>query len=212
VRALGAPIAGRRSGMTLLELLLALSITILTGAAAAAVTLAVSRCMTSMGEGRAVINRANLVQARLRAVTDTAWCVLTYDDKRGLAFWANDDNPNGRVNVSELRILWTSTDDGLVSLERVRFPEGWTEQQTLDADLVLTGADDYFGVMLVQRGLGHTFTQMIGDRLTFGSVLPNATSITDATRLRVSATLIDDGGSPVELLMCLGLPSHRKPD
>jgi len=204
--------AGRRSGLTLLELLLALSITILTGAAAAAVTLAVSRSMTSMGEGRAVINRSNLVQARLRAVTDTAWCALVHDGNRGLVFWANDDNANGRVNVSELRVLWTSAEDALVSLERVRFPSEWTEQQTLDADLVLTGADDYFGAMLVQRGLGHTFTQIIGDRLTVGSVLTNAASVDDATRLRVAATLIDDGGSPVELLVCLGLPSHRKPD
>lgn len=208
----GAPASGRRSGMTLLELLLALSITILTGAAAAAVALAVSRGMTSMGEGRAVINRANLVQARLRAVTDTAWCILANDDKRGLAVWANDDNPNGRVNISELRVVWTNAGEGTVSVERVQFPSDWTAQQQSAADIVLTGADDYFGAMLVQRGLGLTAVQTVGDRLTLGSVLPNAPAIRDAKRLRVTATLVDDGGTPVDLLMCLGLPGHRKPD
>ncbi len=199
-------------GMTLLELLLALSITILTGAAAAAITLAVARSMTSMDEGRSVINRANLVQARVRAVTDTAWCALAYDSKQGLALWAGDDNGNGRVNMSELRILWTNAEDATVSVERVQFPADWTEQEKAEADLVLASADDPFAIMLTQRGLSRTTTQLIGDRLTVSSINASAQAFPDAKRMRLAAVILDDGGDPVDLLLCLGLPNHRKPD
>jgi type II secretory pathway pseudopilin PulG len=197
--------------MTLLELLLALAITILTGAAAAAVTLAVARSMTSMTEGRSVINRANLVQARLRGVTDTAWCALEYDPKQGLALWAGDDNGNGRLNVSELRILWINREGQMVTVERVKYPDDWTAQQIQDADLVLAAVDDPFGAMLVQRGLSRTATEVIGDRLNVTSVTPSEKAFEDSKRVRLAATIIDDGGDPVELLLCLGLPNHQKP-
>lgn len=198
--------------MTLLELLLALAVTILTGAAAAAVTLAVARSMTSMSEGRSVINRANLVQARLRGVTDTAWCALAFDGKQGLALWAGDDNGNGRLNVSEPRIVWINAESQMVTMERVEYPEDWTEQQVQDADLVLAAVDDPFGAMMVQRGLSRTQTQVIGDRLAVNAVTASAPDFADAKRIRVAATLTDDGGDPVELLLCLGLPNHRKPE
>lgn len=201
-----------RRGMTLLELLLALAITILTGAAAAAVTLAVARSMTSMTEGRSVMNRANMVQARIRGVTDTAWCALEYDSKRGLAIWAGDDNGNGRLNASELRIIWINGEPQTVTVERVKFPEDWTAEQIQDSDLVLAAVDDPFAAMLVQRGLSRTATEVIGDRLTVSSVTPNTQVFADAKRVRVAATIIDDGGDPVDLLLCLGLPNHRKPE
>lgn len=202
----------RNKGMTLLELLLALSITILTGAAAAAITLAVARSMTSMNESRSVVNRANLVQARVRAVTDTAWCALAHDAKQGLALWAGDDNGNGRVNVSELRIMWTNTEASTLTLERVQFPSDWTAEQKAEADLVMARADDPFTMMATQRGLSHTTTEIMGDRVTVSSITPNTQTLRDSKRLRMAAVLVDDGGDPIELLLCLGLPNHKAPD
>lgn len=198
-------------GMTLLELLLALSITVLTGAAAGAITLAVARSMTSMSDSRSVINRANLVQARLRGVTDTAACVLESDTDRGLAVWAGDDNPNGRLNVSELRIVWFNKSDATVTSERVQWPAGWTPEMIAANDLVLAAADDPFSAMETQRALGRTVTQIIGDRLTVDKVESDDKVTIDSKRFRVFSTIVSDAGEPVGLLTCLGLPEHAKP-
>jgi len=206
----GAPVSTRR-GMTLLELLLALSVTILTGAAAAAVTLAVARSLTSMSDSRSVTNRANLVQARLRGVTDTASCVLETKVEKGMAVWAGDDNPDGRVNVSELRIIWFNADDSTVTTERVKWPADWTAEMIAANDLVLAGADDPFMAMTTQRALGRTVTQIIGDRLRVTSVEAENKTTADARRFRVASTITSDAGNPVELLTCLALPDHAKP-
>ncbi|MFM9959557.1 MAG: hypothetical protein ACKVZJ_15985 [Phycisphaerales bacterium] len=197
--------------MTLLELLLALSITVLTGAAAAAITLAVARSLTSMNDSRSVTNRANLVQARLRGVTDTASCVLETNLDKGVAVWAGDDNPNGRVNISELRIIWFNKAEARVTTERVQWPAGFTPEVITANDLVLAAADDPFGAIEAQRALGRTVTQIIGDRLTVSAIDADDKTTIDAHRFRVFSTIISDAGEPVELLTCLALPDYAKP-
>jgi hypothetical protein len=66
--------------------------------------------------------------------------------------------------------------------------------------------------MLTQRGLSRTTTQLIGDRLTVSSITASAQAFPDAKRMRLAAVILDDGGDPVDLLLCLGLPNHRKPE
>ncbi|MBN8644109.1 MAG: hypothetical protein J0L61_02580 [Planctomycetes bacterium] len=197
--------------MTLLELLLALAVTILTGAAAAAVTLAVSRGMISMNAGRSVINRANLIQARLRAVTDTARCALDAAADKGLAVWAEDPNADGRVNVLELRVVWFNADEQTLTLERVQFPKEWTQEWVDSHNLTLAAADDPFLAMQAQRALGYTTTSVLGSRVGVTAVESPEKVWKDAQRLRVNADVTDDLGSSVGLLVCLGFPSHRPP-
>lgn len=198
-------------GMSLLELLLAMSVTVLTGAAATTLGIAVSRSMTSITAGRSATQRAHLVQARLRSVSDTSLCFLDADPKKGVALWTGDENGDGRVNLLELRVAWIDSDAGTISDEYVVFPESWTPEQVVSNNLTLAAADDPFAAMLAQRALGRTTTLAVGQKLTVSALEPNAPSIRGATRLRLAGEIIDDQGNPVQLLTCLGLPSHRVP-
>jgi len=128
-----------------------------------------------------------------------------------MAVWAGDDNPDGRVNVSELRIIWFNADDSTVTTERVKWPADWTAEMIAANDLVLAGADDPFMAMTTQRALGRTVTQIIGDRLRVTSVEAENKTTADARRFRVASTITSDAGNPVELLTCLALPDHAKP-
>lgn len=200
-----------KRGMTLLELLLALAVTIVTGAAAAAVTLAVSRGMVNMNAGRSVISRANLIQARVRAVTDTARCVLDASADKGMAVWAEDPNADGRVNVLELRVVWFDAKELTLSLERVQFPKDWPQEWVDAHNLTLAAADDPFLAMQAQRALGYTTTSVIGSRIGVTGVESPDKVWKEAKRLRLSGELTDDLGSPVGLMVCLGFPSHQAP-
>lgn len=200
-----------RRGLTLLELLLALAVTVLTGAAASAITLAVSRGLSGITAGRSATQRAHLIQSRLRAVTDPASCLLASDVEKGLAVWSQDSNADGRVNVNELRVVWIDSAESTLNLEFVKFPDDWAPEILIANNIVVASIEDPFVAMETQRALGHTVTERIASRFNVGSVqLSNPTAPTSA-RLRLAGELIDDQGEPVGAIVCLGFPNHQQP-
>ncbi len=198
-----------RRGMSLLELLIALAVTAVTGAAASAIVVAVTRSLTSITAGRSATQRAHLVQTRLRSVSDTSLACLALDAKQGLAFWTSDDNADGRVNILELCVIWTDADTGLLTEERVKFPDAWSQEWVTANNLVLSTSDDFFQAMLQQRRLGYTVTKAVGQRMTVSEMWSNAQPVREATRVRVRATLTDDTDSTSEVLACMGFPNHK---
>lgn len=205
------PTPARRRGMTLLETLIALAITVITGLAIATVTTAVARGMSSLNTARSALQRAHAVHVRIRAYTDPALCVLDYDDKQGFALWLDDSRANDEVNLSELRIFWFNADDSTISVERVVFPDGWDPTDYVAHDTTVTSVDDPFAMMQAQRDLGYTRTEVIADAVQSVTMEWATADIQDAGRVRLELAVRADDDTVHELLIALGLPNHRAP-
>ena len=200
-----------RTGLTFLEFLIAISITAITAVAVGAVTSSIARGMTSMNDARSALQRSLIAHARLQAQLIPTFCVLDFDPSRGIAVWQNDDHANGKVNLSELRILWFDPDAaGDLSMEWITFPEEW-DDTTLDAaDIILTSVDDYFQIMKVERALGYTTTKVVADGIAAVSLAGSGDDIPSSQRIRLDLT-VGVGADSEQLLMAFGLVNHRTP-
>jgi prepilin-type N-terminal cleavage/methylation domain-containing protein len=204
--------ATSRRGLTLLELLIAITITSITGLAVAVVTTSVARGMTSMNVMRSALQRAHAAHARLAAYIDPALCVLTHDPDNGFAVWLHDDRPGGRVNLSELRVFWFNTDgSGELTVEWVEFPEEWDEDAVMLYDLELSAVDDYFTVMETQRALGYTQTAVLADGLAELNLAGNGIDLEASQRVRMTLDVTVEEDRSEQLLLVFGLPDHQQP-
>lgn len=203
--------ATSRPGLTLLETLIALSITVITGMAIASVTTAVARGMTSVNTARSALQRAHAAHVRIRAYTDPALCVLDWDQNKGFAVWLDDSRANAKVNLSELRVFWFNADDKTISVERVVFPDGWEPAEYVKRDTTLTSVDDSFVMMEAQRSLGYTRTEIIADSVQALSMEWPTTDVRDAGRVRLGLSVCADDSAIHELLIALGMPNHKAP-
>lgn len=205
-----------RRALTLLELLLAVAITVLTGLAIAAVTTSIARGLTSMNESRSALQRAYATHARLRAYTTGALAFLSVDPERGIAVWHNDERFNNRVNLSELHIFWLeNASDGApgkeLVIESANFPEEWDAEELELADAELAGIDDPFNEMLALRAQGWTTRSVIADGLETVAVSHSAINLMNANRIRIALEVRVGPDNTQDILMAFGLPNHRVP-
>ena len=107
----------RTRGLTLLELLLALSVTAMVGLAMSTAMTATARGMTNAGDSRSALQRANVAYTRLRGYTIHSLSLLQHDPTKGFVLWGSDDYPGGKVNLSELRVFWFDAALGVISVE-----------------------------------------------------------------------------------------------
>lgn len=198
-----------RRGLTLLELLIALTITSLIGLAMATTLVASARSIQSASEARSALQRFHALRERIRNYTNPALAVLASDDEQGFALWLHDEAENNEVNLSELRVIWYESDSQRVTLERVEFPEEWTDEQVELADTVLLDGADPFLAMESQRLLDLTTTLVLADgiastRLFFDDQI----SARDSVRPRVEVE-IEMGDDLVPMAFAAPLREHR---
>lgn len=119
--------------MTLIEVMLAVTITAMVAGAIAGMMAAVSAGVTKKRDTRAVMVRANAAQVRLSAYVVPARCVLDVPAD-GVVVWLNDSREGGTVNISEVRWLFYDATSEAIAAFYVVFPDDWTEAQKSSAD------------------------------------------------------------------------------
>lgn len=120
-------------GLTMIELLMALTITSIIGAAIAAMLFATARGTSDQNDQRDFLMRQKSLDARLSAVLRSSTRVLA-GDATYMVLWMGDSRKNDLVNLSELRrIEFDSTNQRIVAYKTV-FPQGWSQAQIDAAD------------------------------------------------------------------------------
>lgn len=157
-----APLATRR-GLTLLELLLAISVTVTIGFALAIVMTSVARGLIGAGESRSALQRAHAAFIRLRSYTEPALCLLQHKPGEGFALWLDDTQANQAVNLTELRAFWHDPQTGLLDVEYIRFPPEWPQALQDSTNITLSPESDFLLEMEAQRALGLTVRETIAD-------------------------------------------------
>ena len=199
----------RRRGVTLLELMLAMSITAMVGLGVASMLSMISSSAQSSRGARSLLLRAHAGQIRLRSYLDSSLRLLQYDAAQGLAVWLLDQRTLDSINLSEIRVFWFDDVAGTLSVEWVDFPDTWTDLQIQTFDTVVPAGSDYFAVMESQRAAGMTATLALIEGLTWHEMTYDSVSITGAKRVTVQMEFEVAEGDRRRTLSTFGLANHQ---
>ncbi|TVQ51693.1 MAG: hypothetical protein EA377_12025 [Phycisphaerales bacterium] len=201
--------AKHRRGLSLLELMLAITITALVGAAIAGMLNAVAVGVDTRRDNRSMMVRSSLAQARLNAYIAPARCVL---DQRGpqIVLWFNDQKKSETVHASEIRWLEYDRTEGTLSVSYVSFPEHWSQLEVDQEDREFPSDSDWGRIKnsYASRGLLNELTLVDG--------LDDVTVTADATdpfeiRLLTYRLWFVAAPEPFETLASGAIRHHRLP-
>ena len=201
-----------RWGLTLIELMIAIAVTAMIGAAIGIVMTAAGQNLSRVGEVRSALQRSHAMHARLRAYIDAAYCVLDEDPSQGFAVWLHDDNAGGTINLTELRVIWYDMVAETLTVEWFVFPKGLTEPEQQALDRELSVGTDYFMEMTGLRAIGQTAQIMIADGVASFTLTHDAVSFINAKRLRAAASLRVNDNDEQGMLFTIGISEHTVPN
>lgn len=127
------PAAPRRRGLTLVELMLGLIVTVIIGGAVASMLFAVTRASDEQRDLRALVAKDKRVQHATTAAIRTGRTILDAEATR-LVLWYRDDNEDLAIDAGELRVL--DYDAGADVLR-------WYEPNDTMPPTVYTGGEDF---------------------------------------------------------------------
>ena len=140
---------------TLVELVLAMSITSLIGLAVAGAAMALSASYASSQEQYQNIQVARSVVRRLRSNIRTARLVTACNGS-DIVVWTEDKNGDGKINITEI-VLWQFLPHpGRIREKRIVFPDDWSPDQieTYDVVVPLSVASSVLNVQEYLKKLG----------------------------------------------------------
>lgn len=205
--------AGRAAlGLTTVELLLGIAVTVVAGAAVVATLRSATTVLTSSSDERSALQRSYVLRHRLTAFTETALCVLEAD-ARGVALWQSDEDGNGRVNLSELLVFHYDAQAGTLTREQLQFPAKWPVERIQEADTILANIDDPFATMETQRGLGMTVQSLTSDGIESLTAQHAGEEVRTANRVLLTAGFAAGADGDVqEIVIAVAMPQHREPN
>ncbi len=201
----------RRRGLTLLELTLALSVTAMVGLGVAATLTLVGRGSEADREARSLLLRAHAAQTRFRAYLEPALSLLQYDEAEGVALWLHDQETPGKINLSEVRVIWINKVAGKMIVEWVSFPEEWTELQKAAFDTAVDPGTSFFTVMEEQRAAGFTALLDLMDGLEHATMAFDTEDVQQARRAELRMEFLTSDGRSSETMSTFGLKQHTDP-
>lgn len=175
-----------RHGLSLLELILATSITAMVAGAIAGMLSAVTTGVGSRNDGRAAMIRTNAANVRLASYVAPARCFLGVYPDNGIALWQADTRESGTVHATEIRWLLYDTDTESLNVYFVQFPEEWEQAAKDLADTEHPASTDWITVLETFQTAGYISAVPLVDGLAGVS-----TQIDDADPLDARCAYFD---------------------
>lgn len=196
-------------GLTLLELMIALTITALVGAAIAGMLGVVSTGIMVKQDVRSTMVRGNIAQIRLVAYIAPSACVLE-SDGQNLVIWLEDSRDSDTVHGSEIRwLLYDATND-TYDVYFVSFPESWTEIAKALEDDVHPMASDWASVLASYDAQGYIARVTLVDGVASVDVTLDEATPTDATHVSFRLTF-DTQNDPTTVHVASTIRDHEVP-
>lgn len=184
-------------GLTLLELLLALTISAMVAAAIAGMLGAVSSGVGVRRDTRDVMVQASAAQSRLAAYVAPSRCLLGVDGPC-VVLWHNDARAGGTVHATELRWLLycdaTGDADDSIIVYYVDFPDGWTQTARDIEDLEYASDADWMAVLAYYQGKGWVSSRTIVDGLDSAAVAIDGASAMSSRHVNYELSYITEQG------------------
>ncbi len=196
-------------GMTMIELMIALAITVVITAGMAGMVSAVTAGSIASRDTREVMVRAAVAQARLDSYVNPARSVLARDTTH-LVLWLNDSRQGGTVHLSEVR--WLNWDGSQLRVQLAKFPGTMTESESLQADQEYSAAAAA-NWETIRQGLdddGHLRTIALVDRVESVEIATDSTTAADARRVTFTITFATSA-EPVVVPVSSSILLHQAP-
>ncbi len=200
-----------RRALTVVELTLALAITLVIGAALAAVLTTISQVTTHDRDARTASLRAHAVQIRLQAYSESALCVLQSNEDGDFVVWLEDEDAAGSVNPTEIRVFRTDEGGNLIC-ERYTPPDTLTPEELDTANAPVPAATDFFTLMDAYRAADQTMQAILADGLSENALAFDTLAPADSSRLRYTFRQSFASGTTSDNLVALALTNHTAPE
>lgn len=201
-----------RRALSSVELLIALVIVALIALSTGGMLTAVARATEADREGRTMLMRAHAAQVRLRAYVDPALCVLQHDaDNGAVVVWLHDERDVGQVNLTEIRLIARDVSENRLVVERVSFPEEWSEAQVELVDVTVAADSNFFTAIATQRALGFTSIQAVASGVQSVSWSFDQAEIQGAKSGMLAMAVGPEELAPTDLRFVFGLGNHTQP-
>ncbi|MCL4211553.1 MAG: hypothetical protein HRU76_05770 [Phycisphaeraceae bacterium] len=153
-----------RRGLTLIELMLALTITVMISGAIASMMAAIAAGVETRQDVRGTMVRASAASGRLGAYVAGSRCILSAS-ATDLVLWLRDSRESGTVHASEVRWILYDPAGGGYDVLYVRFPDEWTDLQCDQADQEYAANADWNAVLNFYDDLGYVAMTRLVDGL-----------------------------------------------
>ncbi len=134
-----------RRGLSMLELILALAITAMVGAAITGMLTSVAMGQRLRRDNRSFVIRTHALKSRLSAYIGPCRSLLMCDGT-DLVLWLDDSRQGGTVHASEVRWLVFDAVNGRLEVHYVHFPDEWTDVSKALEDHEYPYDTDWFSV------------------------------------------------------------------
>lgn len=196
-------------GLTLLELLLALTVTVMIASAIAAMLGAVRTGVVERRDARDVLVAGHASSSRLSAYVAPSRCLLDAGEN-GMTLWLHDDRADGNVHASEIRWMVHDAAAGTIVVRYVDFPDDWTQTRIDLADRRYPADSDWDAVQTWWADRGLLAELPLVDGLDDAGFSIRTKAAVDA-QLVVVDLVFPNGATGVSLPLTLVLRQHRPP-
>lgn len=191
--------------MTLVELLLAMSMTSIVALTAGGMLTAVSYGSSERTDIRGLVVRQELISHRIAAAIRASRGVLESDNNQ-LVLWVSDANNDQKAQLSEVRWIELDPDTKLISSTKLVFPSTWTTEQIAAADKAYTTG--------VSRNVqsssvsSYVQTEQWADQVSGWLISPNSSTAEQSTLVSYRVTFTLEGKQPQTIVGAAALRSQ----
>ena len=183
-----------RRALTLLELMLALSITAMVATAISGMMSAVITGVSTRRDNRSLMIRANAAQTRLAAYIAPSRSVLDATDS-DLVLWLEDARESGTVHATEIRWLKFDAIEGTIDVYFVDFPDSWQQTAKDLADRQYAADANWKMVLDAYQSNGWISTLCLVDGLEGVTVRTDADNALDSRHVGYELNFWTSNGS-----------------
>lgn len=194
LRTRNAAITMHRHGLSLLELLLAMTITVMVAAAITAMLGAVTSGVGARRDSRAIMVLAHAAQSRLSAYIAPSRCLLQHDGAN-LVIWLNDNRAGDTVHATEVRWLLFDPSTGVIKVHYVSFPPSWSQSACDLEDHVFSADSNWLAVLAEYRSKGWTASLPLVDTLETAAVTIDQPTVIESRHVLHQLTFRTEGAS-----------------
>lgn len=198
-----------RRGLTLIELMLSLTITVMAAGAMSGMMAAVTAGVTDRQDSRTNMIRSHAAESKLSTYVNASRAVWE-TSATSIALWYDDNRQSDSIHATEIRWIFYDADRKTVEVHFVKFPDEWSPTTRELADLEYQKSASAAMVYRKYVGTGHIASLRLLDNVESISFALDDSDAIDAQRITFTLTL-STGDDPFVITVPTAIAHYKPP-